>query len=266
MIAQFLEPEEEGSVQRNPTDLAALTRSCKAFHSILNPALYRYNVKFQGSSAVFTAIDKYGIHGNANATVGTLRACQNAGADWKTRRLEKVPQIFPFFRGRFIPDGNDVLEMSPLHLAARNGLDEAVVFLLEHEARIDDWDEREWTPLFVAIYYGRVSTVKLLIARGACLAPAGFRYNALHLAALSGETGVVNHIANLLDANAKDGNGCTPLIYTILSPSDGKYAAIRCLLDHGADPVEPVQRDYGVTTPLNEAYAVKQRDPLFHLH
>src|SRR2546423_685359 len=60
-----------------------------------------------------------------------------------------------------------VERLCPLHLAAADGDDDMVLFLLAHGARVDEMTEVGSTPLYWAVCNGHRRTAGLLLARGA---------------------------------------------------------------------------------------------------
>lgn len=68
-------------------------------------------------------------------------------------------------------------EVSALHLAARNGHDRVVKTLLDFKADVNARDASSMTPLECAALYAQLSTMKLLIERGAIISSGKIVYN-----------------------------------------------------------------------------------------
>jgi ankyrin repeat protein len=103
---------------------------------------------------------------------------------------------------------------TPLHYAAENGHDEIVLLLLDHGARVDEWEKDGCTPLHWAVISGHRSTAGLLLSRGANVhAAAGAKkITALHYAAWRGDLPMVELlICYGANVNAKSPSAGTPL-------------------------------------------------------
>ncbi len=81
----------------------------------------------------------------ANGDAGTLKLLLRAGVN---------------------PNGTDPA-CRPIHFAARNGHTSIVQLLLDHGVDISSRGARNQTPLMETVWYGRIDTGRLLLARGA---------------------------------------------------------------------------------------------------
>lgn len=144
------------------------------------------------------------------------------------------------------------VDVAALCRAVREADEAALQALIHRGADVRVGNERGWTPLHEAAFYGRVDMVRLLLDAGA---PAGARATAtelfgstpLHAAAHKGHAAVVHLLlAHGADVAAGDG-GRTPLRTAAMW---GHADAARLLLEHGA---APSVRDADGSTPLHYA-------------
>ena len=136
--------------------------------------------------------------------------------------------------------------MTPLHAALDKGHLSTVMLLLERGADMEFRGRRSWTPLHMASYHGYVEVVSWLIDRGVDVNVKSLWETPICLAAKRGHEEVVRL---LLDhgANANYWGGDTPLY---LASEGGHYNTVRLLLNHGADPN---YEDIHGSTPLHLA-------------
>ncbi|MBI3516655.1 MAG: ankyrin repeat domain-containing protein [Proteobacteria bacterium] len=130
-------------------------------------------------------------------------------------------------------------EALPLHEAAALGDDAAVAAALERSpAALHLLSPDGWTALHLAAFFGRPSTVTLLLARGAdaALWSRAFEHNLPLHAACAGRTEKAEVVRALIaatrDLDARQGGGWTPLM---LASANGMAAAVQLLLAAGAD-------------------------------
>jgi ankyrin repeat protein len=146
---------------------------------------------------------------------------------------------------------------TPLHVAARNGHQEATQLLLQNisdttlSLAINAIDKNDNSPLHLAAGQGHAEAVQLLLSHGADAAAAGFGgRNALHAAALEGHDKVVELLlrAGGMDVNTPAHSGYTPLHSLAYL---GHQQLVRRLLQAGAraDSRVDVMRE----TPLHLA-------------
>ncbi len=144
---------------------------------------------------------------------------------------------------------------TPLTWAAGEGSPKAVKALLDKGAEVDAKDNKERTPLMSAAYRGFPEVVKLLLEKGADIkAKDKDGWTALMFAASGenlkiiavakgkaivryGNSGPTLDVINLLiekglDVNARDKDGCTPLITAAYV---GHVAVVKLLVEKGAD-------------------------------
>lgn len=111
---------------------------------------------------------------------------------------------------------------------------DAVRLFLSCGADVHMFDERQWTPLTVASFYGRHRVAKLLLNGGAnvhVIDKAG--YTALHWAAFNGFSKVVKLLLDHdADVNARSSHGWSPLIQ---ASSRGHLSVASILIERGAD-------------------------------
>ena len=127
-----------------------------------------------------------------------------------------------------------------LHVAIRENANKAVQALLEWEKiEVESRNKVDESPLMLAAMGGRLDIVKSLIARDADVNKPG--WTALHYAATRGHVEVMRL---LLDKSAyidaASPNGTTPLM---MAAFYGTPAAVKLLLDAGADPFLKNQQD-----------------------
>ncbi len=151
---------------------------------------------------------------------------------------------------------------TPLHIAAGDGLTDAVELLIQNGARINIWttdeDSVSSTPLHWAVHAKHIDTVGLLINKGAdinAITKNAGKETALHSAVYLGS----NDIARLLvgkgaNVDIKDSNGDTPLQW---AANKGNMDITELLLKSGADI--NTKNNHG-DTPLHTAISEKNAD------
>jgi len=105
----------------------------------------------------------------------------------------------------------DTLVNRPLvQVLAMFGNVEALEWLLDHGANIDEKDDEGLTPLSAAAHFGQLETASLLVERGASLAGSGhWQKTATHFAAEAGYADIVKMLLDQranLNARDEDGN------------------------------------------------------------
>jgi cytohesin len=125
--------------------------------------------------------------------------------------------------------------VTALHTVARQGNVELARLLLDHGARVNPVEQNNSTPLEYAVGGNSREMVELLFSRGATIQPKSHGYWTIFQEWALG-TGNTN-IAELLlahgaDVNAKDSQGQTPLHF---AAQQGQLQAVDWLLKRGAD-------------------------------
>ncbi|KAI1318358.1 hypothetical protein F5Y16DRAFT_135347 [Xylariaceae sp. FL0255] len=144
-------------------ELFALSISCKTLYPLYNYLLYEYNIKHESSSAL-GKICQYENHG---ASARALQMAINAGANLERTFGINVLHTLPRAYSRMIPQLNQITyyhDLTPLHLAAQNGLRDTVALLLQNGANINiSAEQSRWTPLLFALNNKQSLTAKFLI-------------------------------------------------------------------------------------------------------
>ncbi|KAI1319104.1 ankyrin repeat-containing domain protein [Xylariaceae sp. FL0255] len=216
-------------------DLFALSLSCRQLYQLYNYLLYKYNIKHESSSA----LGKICQYENQDASVRALQMAINAGTNLERTFDMNVLHILPRAASWLIPGLNQITyyhDLTPLYLAAQNGLRDTVALLLQNRANINISTERSrWTPLLFALNNRQSLTAKSLIDQGAALTTE-WGTNALYISAALDLPDIVEYLVKKkgIDPNSGDGFWDTPLIYAITSPYTTENS-IPHLLALGAD-------------------------------
>ncbi len=118
-----------------------------------------------------------------------------------------------------------------LMIAARNGNQTLVDFLLRNKANALKQNKFGDTAILMAAIAGRLQIVKDLVGRGVPVAGAG--WEPLHYAAVGGQAEVAHYLLSKgAPINARAPNGQTALM---LSIQEGKLPVAQLLIDAGAD-------------------------------
>ncbi|KAF4468487.1 Potassium channel SKOR [Fusarium albosuccineum] len=130
---------------------------------------------------------------------------------------------------------------SPIHLAARLGLDGIVSFLVDQGIDLDGPASMGKTPLAEAILHDRESTAILLVHKGASIGLQPPRFDAYRAAVCQGLAELTKVIAKIkgIDVNSTLGYGCTALT---LAVCHRRARVLRTLLDLGADGRGPLKQ------------------------
>ncbi|KAF5678135.1 ankyrin repeat [Fusarium heterosporum] len=208
---------------------ASLSRCCRHLYGISNPVLYRNDVQYFDSSAVFHAIAwctcqdiSLRILSSAKAGGATFRACRDAKN----------------YHPAFVSRTKSSLH-SPIHLAARRGLDKIIIFLMQHgispdgPQMEDGLSQVRKPPLAEAICFKRESTAMLLVQSGASIFYPQFQFNAIEDAVRCGLSKLLGLMIELfqIDINEDLGYGCSMIMLAIYH---GQRDIVRQLLTLGA--------------------------------
>ncbi|KAF5010353.1 hypothetical protein FDECE_3469 [Fusarium decemcellulare] len=210
---------------------ASLARCCIQLHGICNHILYRNDVKHHGCSSVFHAI--FRCHDQPLA-LRTLAAAKVGGADFRQCRDARNHHRLSFHH-------SDTTLGSPIHLAARLGLDGIISFLVDQGIDLDGPASMGKTPLVEAILHDRESTAILLVHKGASIGLQPPRFDAYRAAVCQGLAELTKVIAKIkgIDVNSTLGYGCTALT---LAVCHRRARVLRTLLDLGADGRGPLKQ------------------------
>ena len=206
--------------------VSSLALTCRQLHNICNPILYRHDTKHNGSYAVFYALR---LCKEEETALGTLRQAAALGsADFRVCRNMHEPT-------RLASLDTYTVMYSPLHMAARRGLDRVVEFLLAQKVPPDGpFDRQERTPLFEAADNRNESTAILLAQNGASLDSEVPGFDAFHVAIQKGLPEFTKYLVTTkrADPNARLKSNFTPLSLAVYHRAT---AMVPLLVHLGAD-------------------------------
>ncbi|KAK0615573.1 ankyrin repeat-containing domain protein [Bombardia bombarda] len=237
-------------------DKAALAATCRGCHSLLNPHLYQFHFKEQGSEALLWAV-------KSDDRLEALKKLHEYGADINDTG-PSAAHVSAYELSYQPPLAHLQCSFTPLHLAAYSGQFETVKWLAEHGASVHDdncsnlcgcssfpypinplfiHESRDrsvkWSALHLALCSGRpqgYEIAKLLISHGAPPIVSKARVHdpvtALHTAAVSNQPAVVEYLVEqrLVDINrAVTSDRLTPLHFAIYDKDDKNIERTACL-------------------------------------
>lgn len=192
----------------------------------------------------------------------------------KAAQQGNIPESEKLLKAGELVNQTTIGNQTPLHLAAAEGQDDMVKWLLAHEANPIAQDQNGKTPADFAISQGHTQSAQLIldyvelvkneekaIAAGDAetlrklLLQDGRGYTVLHVVAQMGASQVVaDEIKSGADVNAQTVNGITPLHKAVIS---GQADIVNLLINGGADVNI---RDIYNNTPLYYAVSYENED------
>ncbi|MHB0935529.1 MAG: ankyrin repeat domain-containing protein [Armatimonadota bacterium] len=148
-----------------------------------------------------------------------------------------------------VSTGDNYHGITPLHIAMRVNQYDCARLLLDHGADPNGAGARP-DPLSMAIEFGDLRLVKLLVDRGAAIdgKDGAEGWHHLQLAATVNKADIIRYLIEKgIPVDARDPQGRTPLM---IASDNNALAAARQLLDSGADPKA---QDHAGATPLHYA-------------
>lgn len=127
----------------------------------------------------------------------------------------------------------NMMNATPLHVAAKTGKPKCVTALLEAGADVNAVNEQGRTPLHAAATHNHLDIIKALIAHGATVSVRSKNLGTpLHDAAVNGNLEVAKYLlANGADINATSKRGVTPLTAAL---TRNRKEVAKLLIDKGA--------------------------------
>lgn len=242
------------------SDINDLAKTSTRLHSLLNPALYKFNVTHSKSSALLWAASE--------GQDTTARLCIQQGADPNitdpmnatplslavNHRHPKVVKVLLECKDTDVNTGVDEGD-SPLYCAALFGVRDVVKLLLEGARVTVDVKDSSWgeAPLHAAANGGNTEVVKLLLddPRVDVNVRDSMQYTPLALAAQSGYADTVRLLLDdeRVDVNLTDSENRTPLR---LAAGKGSAEIVELLLQRPEVDAN-CACSYETSTPLHEA-------------
>ncbi len=192
----------------------------------------------------------------------------------KAAQEGNIPEAEKLLKSGELVNQTTIGNQTPLHLAAAEGQDDMVKWLLSHEANPLAQDQNGKTPADFAKSQGHVQTAQLILdyiqlvkdeeqafnagdleTLRKLLTQDGRKYTILHLAAQTGKKEIIeNEIKSGADVNSQTVNGFAPLHKAVIS---GKVEIDQLLIGAGANVNIG---DIYNNTPLYYAILYKNKD------
>jgi len=237
-IQEYLVKHSESLFADAQMNLGAIALTYLRFDDFTNgPVVHKADVQDRIESYPFLpyASEFWGAHLRASTSdertknlILTFLDCQNAIACGK--------QIYMFKEGykELYWNAEECLSHTALHICSYFGLDDLLLELLDQKSLlINTTTKIGSTPIIQAASNGNVSTVKLLLGRGADPYLENWYGNALHCAAEAGKSATIRElVTHGMSPNMCERYSTNPLICTMDNDS---AAAFEALINLGAD-------------------------------
>ncbi|KAI9167830.1 Ankyrin-1 [Paramyrothecium foliicola] len=224
--------------------LASLARICHTIRPVAEEHLYRKDVQHpRGAAASFWAAT-HGFLGTLDKAFAYNKHLPDGGLQALTGVAQATRwETIPSWPQWIFHSGRQSMTLKSLHLAVAAGHDALVLRLLDAGADKDEVAEchqcellgcsfKYVTPLYIALIYERLSTACILLNQGANQTVASTQngapvFSALHVAALTGSSQMVERLLSTYNANLNNDSNINHIlpVHMALLRADG----VRCL-------------------------------------